>query len=380
MTDRLPGLKFALFAVACVVAAAFVIQWTGNYTRIPLLTTADVYEAELDDASGLSVGDDVRVAGVRVGRVSSLGIERGKGIVTFELDPDVGLTDTWEVGARWRNVIGQRYLYLYDVAGGQPLEPGSRIPAERSRRSADIGRLFNDLTPLLRAISPEQQNQLVGAMNEALDGNTARIQQLVRELGSLGDTLADSEPEIRSVLDQGSALLETYTQRQEELSGFIAELADVGGTVAARNDELLAAIADIAEVQAQFGDLLDANDAELRQTVGNLDFITDRIRRQREDGHFENAIATARAGLATYMLISRQGQWFDVRAVAVQVMDGHGQVLYCQTERGTGCAEPNSLQSAGRQTGMATSASAVRRPALHAVTTGALRGIPGEAG
>lgn len=350
MTDRLPGLKFLVFAAVCVVAAAFVIQWTGNYARIPLLSSADTYEAELDDASGLVVGDDVRLAGVRVGRVQTVGVERGRGVVGFEVDPDVVITDTWEVGARWRNVIGQRYLYLYDGDGGRELEPGSRIPVSRSRPSADIGRFFNELTPLLRAISPEQQNQLVEAFNQALDGNTGRIQQLTRDLGALGDTLADSEPEIRSVVHQGSELLETYNERQAELRGFIGELADVGGTLAARNDELLGAVTDIARVQQEFGDLLRANDGDIRQIVAELEFITDNIRVQREEGAFEEAIATARAGVGTYMLISRQGQWFDVRAVAVQVQDGRGGVLYCQTERGGGCSEPNSRKAAADRT------------------------------
>lgn len=350
MTDRLPGLKFVVFAAVCVVAAAFVIQWTGNYARIPFFSTANTFEAELDDASGLVVGDDVRLAGVRVGRVQRLGVERGRSIVGFELDPEVDITDTWEVGARWRNVIGQRYLYLYDGGDGRELEPGSRIPASRSRRSADLGRFFNELTPLLRAISPEQQNQLVEAFNRALDGNTGRIQQLTRDLGELGGTLADSEPEIRSVLRHGSELLETYNERQAELRGFIGELADVGGTLAARNDELLGAVTDIGEVQQEFGALLRANDDDIRQIVDELEFITDNIRVQREEGAFEEAIATARAGVATYMLISRQGQWFDVRAVAVQVQDGEGGVLYCQTERGAGCSEPNSRKAAGRQT------------------------------
>lgn len=391
MTDRWPALKFALFAAVCVVAAVVVAQWTGNYSRLPLVGTANVFEAELDDASGLAVGDDVRLAGVRVGRVEGLAVERGKGIVTFELDPGVDITDTWEVGARWRNVIGQRYLYLYDVEGGAPLEPGSRIPVVRARPSADLGRLFNELTPLLRAISPEQQNQLVTALNDALDGNSARIQQLVRDLGALGQTVADQEPQIRTVLVQGSELLETYEARREELQGFITELADVGATLSARNDELVGAVADIGEAQAQLGDLLEANDAEVRHLVGNLEHVTDRIRAQREAGYLEEAIATARAGLATYMLISRHGQWFDVRAVAVQVQDGHGRVLFCQTERGTACAEPNSRKASaaagagggartrGHDVGMAgTSLVPERRPALPAVAGRALGGLQAQ--
>lgn len=390
MTDRFPAVKFGLFALACLVAAAVVVNWTGNFNRIPFLQPVGRFEAVLDDASGLAVGDDVRVAGVRVGRVNRVGVERGLPLVGFELDPDVAITDTWEVGARWRNVIGQRYLYLYHADGGEPLPPGGRIPVQRSRPSADLGRFFNEITPLLRAIPPEQQNLLLSAFNEALDGNTQRVQELIADLGALGNTLAEREPQIRSLLTHGSELLETYAAREDELSAFIADLADVGGTLAARNDELLAAIADIGQAQQHFGELLRANDEDIRAIVDDLDTVSDTIGAQRQEGTLEEAIRTARSGLGVYMLISRTGQWFDVRAVAVQVQRD-GQVLYCETERGDPCAEPNSRQAAENATSQTSpspavgSAGATRRSAaprrldaLHVTTRGALGAAPGS--
>lgn len=338
MTDRLPGLKFLLFTLACVVAAGWVLSVTGNYRWLPLVTPTETYEAELRDATGLRVGDDVRLAGVPVGRVTDIGVERGTPVVTFSLRDHVRPTDTWESGPRWRNVTGQRYLYLYDTGGGEPLEPGDRIPVERSRTAADIDRFLSQITPLLRAIDGEQQNKLVSALNTALIGREEQVQQLVADLGSLSREVADTEPELRTVLREGNALLGEYNRREAELDQFIDDLASVSGTLRSRNDELLGAISDIAEVQQRFGDLLRANDAHLRGLIDNTDVIVGSVGDQLDD--FEESIELSADGFATYMLISRWGEWFNVRAVAVMAAMGN-DVLYCQTEGGTACNEPN---------------------------------------
>ena len=339
MTDRFPGLKFLVFAILCSVAAAWLVSVTGNLKRLPFFNDLVGYEVELTDASGLSVGDDVRLAGVAVGRVERITLERGRALVNFVVEPQVEITTSWEVGARWRNVIGQRYLYLYDIPGGSQLDEGDRIPAERARPVADIGRFFNEITPFLRALDPEQQNKLLDALNEVIVGNEDRIQELVVDLGSLSSTVADQDAEIRTVLQQGNAFLGTYNERQSELQAFLTNLADVGSVLRVRNDELLGAVNDITEVQQHFGDLLRTNDAEIREVVDNVEFVTDTIGRNRAE--FEEAVASTRAGLAVYMLISRWGQWFNVRAVAIQVQD-NGQVVYCQTEASNTCSIPNS--------------------------------------
>lgn len=371
MTDRWPGLKFIIFALVCAVCAAWLVLVTGNFRLFP---TTETYEAVLSDATGLTDSDSVHLAGVRVGRVTDIDLERGNAVVTFNLDHDVVLTDAWEVGVRWRNVIGQRYLYLYPVGEGEPLEPGDRIPVERSRLSADIGVFFDRMTPLLRAIDPEQQNILLTALNEALEGSEERTQQLVADLGSLSGTLADREAEIRSVIEQGTNLLSAYNERDEEIQAFLDDFADVSTTLAARNDELIGSIRDIAVVQDEVADLLDDNDARVRSLTRELNTITDVIGRNRDA--LDEALGNTRQGFATYMLISRWGQWFNVRAVATQVQQD-GTIVHCETEAGGPCAEPSSQQHPDHPS---QSASASAEPmALDAVAGSALRGSDGLA-
>ena len=110
MAEKRPGLKFLAFSVVCVLAAAYVISVTGNYHRIPFITQTNAFEAEINDVSGLFPGDDVRLSGVPVGRVDQIAVEKGKAVVTFRIEPDIEVLETWEVGVRWRNIIGGRQL------------------------------------------------------------------------------------------------------------------------------------------------------------------------------------------------------------------------------------------------------------------------------
>ncbi|HWH31221.1 MAG TPA: MCE family protein [Egibacteraceae bacterium] len=341
MSDRHPAIKFGVFALVCTLCSVWLISVTGN---IRFFARTSSYEAVMDDATGLLKRDSVLLAGVRVGTVEDVSVERGKAVVRFKVDRGIELRDTWEVGIRWRNVIGQRFLYLYPVGGGEPLQAGDRLPAEQSRPTADIGRFFERLTPLLEAIDPEQQNKLLAALNEALEGKQERIQELVADLGSLSSTLADREAKIRTVIGQGAALLDAYADRDQQIRQFLTDFADVSRTLRARNDVLVGAVADAGDVQQRLDELLRANDTDIRTTLDGLDDIASRIGTHRQD--VENALATLKDGFATYMLISRWGQWFNVRAVATQVQND-GQVQSCQAEEGHPCEVPNSRPSGG---------------------------------
>ena len=346
MGEKHPGLKFIAFGVIAAVCAAWLVQQTGN---VRFFASEHTYTAVLPDVSGLVQQDSVLLSGVRVGTVSDIGIERGNAVVTFTVDKEVQVRDSWEVGARWRNVTGQRYFYLYPVGEGEVLEPGAKIPLERSRTVADIGLFFERLTPLLRAINPEQQNQVVEALNTALAGQEERTQQLVTDLGSLTNTLADQEQQISRVLDEGDRFLSSYNERQDDIRAFFDNFAEVSATLDQRDDELIAALNDISDVQEELSGLIERNDANIEGVLDNLEVITGTVTDNREE--FEAALATAKDGLSVYMTISRWGQWFNVRAVAVQVQN-EGEVLLCRTEGNQECSIPNSNPPDEQQSSM----------------------------
>lgn len=366
-----PGIKFALFAVACALAAAWLYL---DITNTHQLLGNDRYAAMVHDTSGLSVDDPVLLAGVQVGRVRALDIERGAARIEFDLERELPITDAWRPQVRWRDLLGQRYLQLEPADGGEPLEPGQTLALERALPASDLARLVEQLTPVLREIRPDQANELLGGLQVALEGRAERNQETLARLSSLVGELADRDEALASVLTDGATLTGALAAQDAAIRDGIDDLGTIGATLAQRNDELLGAVDDIAEGQGEIAALLDTNDARLRAALGDLGEIADSFAGSRDD--FRRALSTGAEGVAGYMLISRWGQWFNIRGVAVQLQHD-GQVAFCHVENGGACHEPagGSTSASGDASGAsATSTSATSASATSASATSTVAG------
>src|SRR5437899_12620353 len=84
------------------------IVWIG--AQIAKVSLEDRYKvtATFDDVTGLFAGDDVKLAGVNVGKVSTIKLVEGKAVVSFDVNSTVHLPTDSTVAARWLNLIGQR--------------------------------------------------------------------------------------------------------------------------------------------------------------------------------------------------------------------------------------------------------------------------------
>src|SRR3546814_12115617 len=92
--------------------------------------------------------DNVKVAGVVVGKVTSVSTDDGQAVVSMQIDDDhADLPKDSSAAIRWRNLIGQRYVYLYPGDSAEALQDGSTI--ERTTSVVDLGELFNRLGPIV---------------------------------------------------------------------------------------------------------------------------------------------------------------------------------------------------------------------------------------
>src|SRR3954464_2833917 len=78
---------------------------------LPFVSGGTTYPATFSDLSGLRKGDDVRVAGVKVGSVTGVGLKNGQVRVTFKVN-DVHLGDQTTASIRIKTLLGTKYLFL----------------------------------------------------------------------------------------------------------------------------------------------------------------------------------------------------------------------------------------------------------------------------
>jgi phospholipid/cholesterol/gamma-HCH transport system substrate-binding protein len=304
--------KLGLYGIACAAVFLWLVSIVGN---VDFFAEREGYQAVLDDTTGLLENDEVRIAGVESGRVTSIELDRGRAIVSFSVDDDVELTDTAQVGVRWRNVLGQKYLYVYPGDGGEPLDPGEQLPIEQAVPSADVGELLNALGPVLTAIDPDDANAFVQAVSEGVSGNESEVRALLTDAATVAESVGATDAEVGRIITNLDQLLGALAERDDALDSTLTDLSTLSTGLAERNDVLEDVVVQFSQVQTQLNQLLSENRGDLDGTIVDLATIAGALRTHRED--LDAALGSLPAGLSPYHLQSAYGQWFQVRAVIV---------------------------------------------------------------
>ena len=213
--------KFSLFALAAVLLGYLLVN-----TMLHGLSGDTVhYKAEFSDVSGLRSGDDIRVAGVRVGRVQSVKITDDGAEVGFDLVKRQPLLTTTTLVMRYQTRLGQRYLAM--VPGdtrGPAIKPGSTVPLDRTNPGFDLTELLNGFRPLFQALRPDDVNQLAASVVKVLQGEGGTVEGLLQRTAKLTNFLADRDQVVGEVLDNLTPVLVEMAGQGDELRSSVLEL------------------------------------------------------------------------------------------------------------------------------------------------------------
>lgn len=168
-----PLVKLIIFALITVFATAMLGLTIANAGSGGNTS----FKAVFSDAAMLNPGDDVRIAGVRVGQIESVEItDRSKALVGFSVDRD-RLPKSTQLFIRYRNLTGLRYMALEKGVGptAETVDKGYTFvntAAEKSTHDAvNLTELFNGFKPLFKQITPEDMNKLAETMIKVFQGD-----------------------------------------------------------------------------------------------------------------------------------------------------------------------------------------------------------------
>ncbi|GAA2488745.1 MCE family protein [Streptomyces gobitricini] len=275
-----PLIKFGVFAVVTILATTLLAATIVSISFTPEHT----YKAVFSDVTSLEEGDDIRVAGVRVGAVEAIRVKHGAvkdralAEVTFTVTRDRPLLSGTGAVIRYRSLVGQRYIALTEGAGdGTRLPPGGTIPLSRTQPALDLNALLNGFKPLFAALSPEDVNQLATEIIKTLQGEGGTVNSLLAHTASLTTTLADRDQLIGSVIDNLNTVLATLDERGARFSGLIEQLQRVISGLSADRKPIGESLVNINNLtEATSGLLADARPplkadiAELAELTGTL--------------------------------------------------------------------------------------------------------------
>ena len=184
-----------------VVLIILVIAIGLQPERLMSWATALRYQALFTEAGGLAVGNDVTVSGIKVGSVSSVGLENGDALVGFTIDGKYALGSDTTAHIRTGTLLGERVLAL-ESEGSGTLSPGQVIPTSRTSSPYSLTEAVSELT----ANTADTETD---TLNQSLDTLAATLDQVAPQLGPTFDGLSRVSRSLNGRNDSLAELLKT---------------------------------------------------------------------------------------------------------------------------------------------------------------------------
>ncbi len=270
------AVKLTIFIVVTTLATGLLAITIGNVS----FTSSKHYQAIFSDATGVTKGDDIRIAGVKVGNVDSVEIvNRTQARVAFSVRASTPLAADSEATIRYRNLVGQRYISLTPGDGGPGvLRDGGTIPVNHTTPALDLTVLFNGFKPLFAALSPNDVNDLASELIKVFQGEGGTLENLLGRTASVTSTLANRDQLIGDLITNLNQTLTTVGDRDQQLSDLIVQLRRFVGGLSEDRQAILGSLDSISGLAVQTSDLvtgirpgLKGSITGLRQVAGTLD-------------------------------------------------------------------------------------------------------------
>ena len=214
------GALWRLVLGAVVAVLLFIL--IANVIRQPVAAPELSYTAEFTDASGLHKDADVRVRGVRVGKVKSVRLERRDGrsfaAVDFTLDKRYGVVSESSLAIKYQALTGLRYVDVASPAQGYSASDlVKRVPTEMTQSSFDITALFNGLQPVIATLSPDEINTFTSNAVAYLSGDGDGLAPMLDSIHKLTRFVADRQRIIATLMRNMSAVADGIGGNSTEL-------------------------------------------------------------------------------------------------------------------------------------------------------------------
>lgn len=229
------------------------------------------YTATFTEVSGLRPGDDIKVAGVRVGQVEDIEVDGRQAKVSFVISEDQELLDNSKLVLRYQNLLGQRYLSIQQPAArGERLKDGAHLDTGQTDAGFDLTVLLNGFRPLFRVLEPEDINKLAGSLVKLLQGEGGTIEEFLSETTKLTNFVADRDKVFNQVLTNLTPVLENLAGKGGELRATVRDLTALMSALAKDRQTIGSSIDGLSKLTDNLSSLFTETQAPTQAALVRL--------------------------------------------------------------------------------------------------------------
>ena len=279
------GVALIVMVIAIGLQPERLAQWATSIRR----------QALFAEAGGLTTGAKVTMSGLKVGTVSDVSLQKGKVLVTFQVDGKYPLGSETTAHIRTGSLLGARVVTL-EPAGDGVLRSTDVIPISRTSSPYSLTDAVSDLTTNTAGTDTAMLNQSLDTLSATLDQIAPQLGPTFDGVSRLSQSLNSRNRSLSELLKNAGDVTETLSKRSQKIDALILNANDLLGVLVERRDAIASLLASTAVVGQQLSGLVADNEKALAPTLDKLNSVTALLEKNRDN------IAKAIPGLAKYQM------------------------------------------------------------------------------
>jgi len=275
---------------------------------LPLIGGGDTYYAAFKESGGLKANDEVRVAGVRVGKVRTVDLDGDHVRVKFNVERGVDFGSTTAADIRVKTLLGAMYLSLEPAGSGQ-LEEGAEIPVSRTTSPYDVVEAFSGLASTSERINTDQLSESLETLGALMENTPEEFQGALRGMSALSQNIAARDAELNELLGNMQKVSKVLADRNGDLITLMDDGDKLFRALVARREAVHTLLTSTSQLSQELTALVRQTRGDLKPALDHLDSVLDMLRKNQEN--LDNSLRLMAPFYRVFANTLGNGPWFD---------------------------------------------------------------------
>ena len=289
-----------------ILAILLLMFLSFNANALPFIGGGTTYHADFSDAGGLKSGDDVRIAGVKVGKVTSVGLQGAMVRVAFQINTSADIGNQTRADIKIKTLLGEKYIAL-GPAGTGTLH--GDIPLARTSTPLDVTQAFIGLGQRAGEIDTAQLARAFDTLAATFKDTPPYVHDSLQGLRRLSTSIASRDNALQQLLADANTVTQTLAQRNAEIAKLINDSNLILQTVYQQRVVIHNLLVDTVAVSKQLSGLVRDNEAVIGPALDNLDKTLAIL--QRNQDNLDETIHLTAPFIRDFTDVLGNGRWFE---------------------------------------------------------------------
>lgn len=249
---------------------ALAIAFALNFHNISFLNRTTGYTAYFAEASGLTAGIDVQVAGLKVGKVTEVVLDTNKVRVNFEVSDDIHLGDRSEAAVKTKALLGTKVLEV-TTRGDKNLS--APIPMERTHPAYQLADALGDLSTTIGELHTDDLNQSLTTLAQTFADTPTGFKIAVDGVARISHTLNERDAQLRNLLTNANKATTVLADRSHQIVDLVRDTDALLAALREQRNSMDQISGNISALSQQLSGFIDDNRSQLRPALDKLNGV-----------------------------------------------------------------------------------------------------------